>query len=357
MFASAVAGGRGDSEPHGSVPNVPRYDRITNRYVRRWRKTAVPRDFYVQPHAPDPVLSDDVILSLARRHVPDAHSVTGVDESGGEARTYALGDTWILKTQRPQQLRPRTSLEKEVFFLQQLATQAPELSVPRVLGHGRERITHGALDGITVEYTVMTRMPGVAMRHAVLEDGARREVLLRLGAVLRRIHSVPVEPFVDSDLFPGDLSFVDTQIRFGAYIHDMADKIHAEQRPWRLPLTPEQVGAKALASLPRSSERVALHSNPYLEHVFVHPENGVYSGLIDFGDAYISHPAFDMRRWNRPADREALLQGYTSEQPVSDAFLATWHAVMILGDMATIASYPERAAEAEEDLLALLAQL
>jgi Ser/Thr protein kinase RdoA (MazF antagonist) len=307
------------------------------------------------------VLPDEVVLVLARRHAPGARSVTDVDESGGEARTYAIDDAVILKTQRPQQLRPRTSLEKEVFFLEQLATAAPDLRVPRVLGYGRERIAGdllaGASDGVLLEYTLMTRMPGVAMRHARLDADARRAVLFQLGAVLRRIHALPLAPFVASELFHGDQSFVDTQFRFGNLFNDLADTIRAERRPWRLPLTPEQVGAKAVASVPRSTERAALHSNPYLEHVFVQPESGVYAGLIDFGDAYISHPAFDLRRWNRPADREALLQGYTAERPVSDAFLATWRAVMILGDVVTIAHYPDRAAEAEQDLLALLAQV
>jgi hygromycin-B 7''-O-kinase len=317
----------------------------------------VPRDFYVQPDAADPVLPNEVVLTLARRHLPDVRAVSGVDESGGEARTYVIDDTLILKTQRPQQLRPRTSLAKEVFFLNQLATGAPDLNVPRVLGYGRERTSVGTSDGVMVEYTLMTRMPGVAMRHARLDDDTRRAVLLQLGAVLRRIHSLPVAPFIASELFHGDQSFVDTQIRLGNLFNDLADEIGREQTPWRLPLTPQQVGAKAIASVPRSNERVALHSNPYLEHVFVHPEHGAYIGLIDFGDAYISHPAFDMRRWNRPADRETLLQGYTSEQSVSDDFLATWRAVMILGDVVTIAYYPERAAEAEQDLLTLLEQV
>lgn len=315
------------------------------------------RDFYVQPDAPDPVLPHDVALSLARRHAPDAHAVTHIDETGGEARTYAIDEGLILKTQRPQQLRPRTSLEKEVFFLNQLAEAAPQLRVPRVLGHGYEQVADDASGSVVIEYTLMTRMPGIAMRRAGLEDDARRAVLLQLGAALRRLHSLPVAPFVASGIFPGDQSFVDTQIRFGNYFHEMADEIRAEQRPWRLSLTLEQVGAKVIASVPRSTERAALHSNPYIEHVFVRPERGEYVGLIDFGDAYISHPAFDLRRWSRPTDREALLQGYTSEQPVSDAFLTTWRAIMMLGDVVTIAYYPERAAEAEQDLLALLAQL
>lgn len=316
-------------------------------------QSLVPRDFYVQPQTPDPVLPDEVVLALARRHAPEVRTVIGVDETGGEARTYAIDDALILKTQRPYQLRPRTSLEKEVFFLNQIASHASDLSVPRVVGYGRA----DTADGTAVEYTLMTRMPGVAMRQATLGDAARQNVLLRLGTVLRRIHALPVEPFIASGLFPGDLSFVDTQIRFGNLFNDLADIVKSEERPWRLPLTVEEVGARALRSVPRSSERVALHSNPYLEHVFVHPEGGTYSGLIDFGDAYISHPAFDMRRWNRPADREALLQGYTSERPVSDAFLATWRAVMIVDDVVTIAHYPERAAEAEADLKALLAQV
>ena len=72
----------------------------------------------------------------------------------------------------------------------------------------------------------------------------------------------------------GDLAFVDVRIRFGRYFGDLADEVRYEGLPWTFPLTPEQVGARALAALPRTSERVALHSNPYLEHVFVHPNTG-----------------------------------------------------------------------------------
>jgi hygromycin-B 7''-O-kinase len=313
----------------------------------------MPKDFYVQPDAPDPVLADEVVLRLARLHAPQVQAVTDVDETGGEARTYTIDETLILKTQRPQQLRPRTSLSKEVFFLNQLAAAAPDLSVPRVVGYGREP----AADGAIVEYTLMTRMPGIAMRRAELDGDARRAVLRTIGTVLRHIHSLPAAPFVASGLFHGDQSFVDTQMRLGNYFNDLADDIAEEHLSWPLALTPLQVGARAVASVPRSTERVPLHSNPYLEHVFVYPESGIYAGLIDFGDAYISHPAFDMRRWNRPADREALLEGYRSDGPVSDDFLATWRAVMILGDAITIAYYPERAAEAEHDLLALLAEV
>lgn len=88
------------------------------------------RDFYVQPDAADPVLDAANVLAIVRRHAPNAVAVTAVDESGGEARTYAIDDDLILKVQRPQQVRARTSLAKERFFLDQLAGVAG-VRVPR----------------------------------------------------------------------------------------------------------------------------------------------------------------------------------------------------------------------------------
>jgi len=65
---------------------------------------------------------------------------------------------------------------------------------------------------------------------------------------------------------------------------------------------------------------VALHVNPYIPHVFVNEKIHRYSGIIDFGDAYIGHPIFDMWYW-KTESRKILMQGYTSDKPVSDAFL------------------------------------
>src|SRR6202521_1350402 len=111
----------------------------------------MPRD----PDPRDPVLDFRRVLALARRHLPTVQNVTGVDETGGEARAYVIDDGFIFKTQRPHRIRPRTSLQKEAFHLEQLAECVPEVKVPRVLGYGNE-------DG--VEYILMTRMPGIAMR-------------------------------------------------------------------------------------------------------------------------------------------------------------------------------------------------
>jgi hygromycin-B 7''-O-kinase len=312
----------------------------------------MPRDVYLQPDTPDPELAPDVVLALARRHVPTAREVVAVDESGGEARTYAIadeGEELIFKVQRPQQLRPRTSLEKEVFFLRQIAELAPELPVPRVRGTGRENRT--------LEYTLMTRMPGTAMRHALLTDDQRDAVLWELGRTLRRIHALPLGPFGESNLFPGDYAFPSLQTRFGEAFLDLAARQQHSGQFWPLAISIDELGRRVLLSLPRTQERAALHSNPYREHVFVHAATRRFTGVIDFGDAYVSHQALDLRRWHLPAERSALLAGYTAEQPVSEDFLAVWRAVMILADASALVNngaIPERIAGVPEDLDALI---
>ncbi len=93
----------------------------------------LPNETYPEADAADPVLDDQMVLNLARRHVSNIAAVSSVDESGGEARTYGIDNNLVLKIQRPHRRRPRTSLEKEVFFLNQLRDY-PELRVPQVLG-------------------------------------------------------------------------------------------------------------------------------------------------------------------------------------------------------------------------------
>ena len=124
------------------------------------------KEYYLQPDAPDPVLPEAEVLRCLRRFVPTAKAVTYLDESGGEARTYIVDETILLKVQRPQQVRVGTSLAREVFYLNQLAAVAPDLPVPRVLGYDRETNL--------LEYNIQTRMPGVAYVEDSLVAAAAR---------------------------------------------------------------------------------------------------------------------------------------------------------------------------------------
>jgi len=304
------------------------------------------KDVYPQPDAPDPVLDAATVLALARRHVPDAQAIREVDESGGEARTYAVDDDLIVKTQRPHRLRERTSQAKEVFFLGQLS-RFPDIPVPRVLGYGQEG---------GIEYTCLTRMPGIAVRRATLVGAARETLLHDLGRVLRRIHAIPQDAITASDLFPGDRAPGDLRDRLAEAFEDAVATAVTAGDAWGLATAPEEVARRALAALPASNVRVALHSNPAPEHTFVEPATSIYTGTIDFGDAYISHPALDLRRWRDPADREVLLAGYIAEGPVDEEFVAVWRVTQALMDMTVIATAPEYRTAAQAHLARLLGQ-
>jgi aminoglycoside phosphotransferase (APT) family kinase protein len=308
----------------------------------------MPKDYYVQPDAPDFVLSEEKVLALARQHAPTVQAVTGVDETGGEARTYALDSDLILKTQRPQKLRPRTSLAKEVLFLRQLAGVSG-VNAPRVLGYGQPELL--------LEYTLMTRMPGVAFRHAGLSGEARYRALYELGRMLRIVHSIPQEPLRTSGLFFGDQSPVDVRWRMGSLFDDVADMVRRNDKPWDFRLPPDEVGRRLMRTLPDRRTIVALHSNPGPEHTFVDPVSGKLTGIIDFGDAYFSHPVFDLRRYRAPADRRAVLEGYLAAGPLGDDFMAAWRVACGATDLALIASASEFSAAAAAELDQLLQEI
>jgi Ser/Thr protein kinase RdoA (MazF antagonist) len=292
----------------------------------------MPKDFYLQPDAPDPVLSDTTVLAIARRHVPAARAVTGIDESGGEARTYAVDDATILKVQRPHRLRSRTSLQKEATFLRHLAA-FPALPVPRVLGYGQ---AEGSA------YLCLTRMAGEPLIRQTIAGPARAGVLHALGQVLRQIHAVPQQPLIASGLFPADRSADDLRSRLAEAFDEALALLQRAGDAWAFERAPGAVAEAALAGLPDTTAFVALHSNPGPEHTFADPQAQSYTGTIDFGDAYISHPALDLRRWKAPADREALLTGYLVAGPLDEAFMGVWRVTEVWADMHAIATAPEQ---------------
>jgi hygromycin-B 7''-O-kinase len=300
-------------------------------------------DMYSQPNAADPVLDERTVLDIVRRHGVRCSAVTSIDETGGEARAYVLDDNLVLKVQRPHRLRSRTSLEKEAFFLHQLAAY-PDIVVPHVFGYGRHD---------NIEYIVMTRMQGVPALTVELTGGQRMAVLHQLGRTLRRLHSIPQAPFYSGALFPGNRpqdAFVE---RVRATLTHAVQVIGATPNLWRLDVSPEELASRVLAGLSTSVDLVALHSNPVPVHTFVQPDTLEYVGLIDFGDAYISHPALDWR-WPTHADRVALLHGYCDETPVTDEFTVAWCAALVLSDMAALATRPETRPQALERLRDLL---
>ena len=253
----------------------------------------------------------------------------------------------VLKTQRPHRLRSRTSLAKEVLFLGQIARYSG-ISVPRVLGYGH--------DG-DVEYICMTRMAGASVRSLRLEGKQRRQLLFDLGRTLRRLHAIEQGPMLASELMPGDRADGDFARRLESMVRQALEALAANPAIWPLERPPEELAAQLLKEAPASSMAVALHTNPGPEHAFADPESALFTGLIDFGDAYIGHPVFDLRTWPRLEDRQRLLEGYQADGPAGEEFLAIWRVVSTLTDMMFVALRPERREAASRNLAESVSEL
>jgi len=262
---------------------------------------------YYQRGMPDPIYDENFIMDIVHCHVPKARALTNIDETGGEARTYTIDDKIILKVQRPQQLRSMTSLEKEVFFLNQLEKQT-DVHVPRVLGYGKE----GAL-----EYICMTKIQGIKAENIKLTANEKTSLLYILGKELRKIHGIDQTSLLNSGLFPCD-DPPDLKERIKRRYQNALLKKKDSYGPGKM----ESISASIENELENINDTglfVGLHVNPYICHILVDEKTHQYSGLIDFGDAYIGHPIFDMWYW-KIKSRKKLMDGYTFEQPVNTAF-------------------------------------
>jgi aminoglycoside phosphotransferase (APT) family kinase protein len=255
----------------------------------------------------------------------------------------------VVKTQRPHRLRPRTSLAKEARLLRHLAGPLTGL-VPEMLGYGRTAAPEG-----DVEYLVISRMPGRAARNMSITGSERRDLLRQTGRLLARLHAVPWAPLLaDDGLFPADRDGAALRSRLETRLGDVLDLIAERPGSWTLPVPLEHAAAQALGLLPAQFTPVVLHSNPGPTHVFCDTA-GTLTGVIDFGDSFVSHPALDLRAWPDPADRLALRAGYLDNAAPSAEFEAAWTAAMIWADMAALAGNQGLAEAAAADLAVRLA--
>src|SRR5258705_413921 len=117
------------------------------------------------------------------------------------------------------------------------------------------------------------------MRPQTSQRGVRP--FIALGRMLRRIHQLDQQPFIQSGLFPTDRTSADIRTRLEGHVTEMVEKMHASGRAWPLAIPMEDVAARALAALPETDECMALHSNPGPSHTFVDRASGRFTGLID----------------------------------------------------------------------------
>jgi aminoglycoside phosphotransferase (APT) family kinase protein len=277
----------------------------------------------------DGPLDEDSVLEAVRRHAPHAGRLLAVDESGGEARAYLLDGGVVLKTQRPERRRAKTSLEKEAMILRELERQRVS-RVPRTLGYGH-------VEG--VEYLCLTLVPGAPIARSSLAPVARAAALEELGETLRRIHAVDQAAFGATGLLPGDAAPADLRTR-------LSGAFEALVAGWHGPGDVAAIARACLDEVPDDCDPVMLHSNAGPTHTFVDLAEGTFRGLIDFGDAYRSHPALDLCAWSAERDAACVLAGYRAHGPLPATFDRVWRAGRAIAAFTQVAKGRRDAAEA-----------
>jgi aminoglycoside phosphotransferase (APT) family kinase protein len=162
---------------------------------------------------------------------------------------------------------------------------------------------------------------------------------------------------VDLARLPTDGDAVALRQRLVSGFGDIADAFTENGRTLAVPADLDEVIGRVLAAVPETLSPVVLHSNPSPTHVFVDPDSGRFSGVIDFGDAYVSHPVLDLHRWPDPTDRIRLRDAYLDGATASAELDRMWTIAMIYTDLAVIGTGSPFAEAATADLVGRLDSL
>lgn len=259
----------------------------------------------------DEKLSENDILALARRYLPDARAITAIFDDGWDHLVYEIDAQSVVKVPRPG-TNP-DQLAKESFLLRELQ-EIPQLPVPQVLGFSPG-------DGATVAHLAMTRAPGISLVGVSLgRFGWPRPAHLvhAVGRAIARLHSLPVERFRASGL----LELLDMEMLWGtglAYLKerglvtDVQCRALAERFGW---------GLTRVSSV----TSVVLHKDLGAQHCFVDPATRQLTGIIDWADACLGPAAWEFAGYfssNLEASDwwfKEILAGYTEIQPLPVSF-------------------------------------
>jgi hygromycin-B 7''-O-kinase len=214
----------------------------------------------------------DAVADVAARH-----GARGAVEPAGSGSfpVFFVGGGHVVKL---VPARWKAKLEAEVAATRHVRAACLAIPVPAVEGNGE-------IDGWG--YAVLTRLGGRALGSVWpdLSPAQQAEVMVEIGAMLAELHRLPV-PAVPS-----------LAVDWPAFIHGQRDSAVARHAkggapPAWLAAIPELL-AGALPEIARSRAHVLLHADVHHEHVLLDDDARV-CGLLDFGDAFVGDPAYDL---------------------------------------------------------------
>ncbi|MFF4601527.1 phosphotransferase family protein [Streptomyces sp. NPDC001339] len=255
---------------------------------------------------------------------------------GESTNPVLLGDTGVaVKLYGEHWCGPEShAAETEAYTV--LAGQ--DLPVPPLLARGELCPGQGAWPW---PFLVMAQAPGETWRQvtAVVDRPAQLRLARRFGAVLRRLHAVPLS---------GTATLRRDATVFAELLQERRENTVADHREWGY-LSPRLLDdvpdfLPDIATLLKGREPVFVHGDLHGTNLFVDAESEQITGLIDFTDVYAGDPRYSLVQLHLNAfraDRDmlaALLEG--AEWEVSENFAAEMLQFTFLHDFEVLEEVP-----------------
>lgn len=213
---------------------------------------------------------DSLVRGIAHRYTVSFDQVVAIPSQGVANLTYSLGADLVLRVARPGFA---DDLARELIAIP--FAIAAGVVAPVIVEHGQ--------DGAGQPYLVQNRCAGVLL--ADVDEAVAAAAYNELGHLLARLHRADVSQLGTLRRAPlsDPTEVVDELGEFGW----ISGTDVAWLRDWFVRLA--GLGG-------RSPEPALLHGDASPSNVLVDPANGRVTGLLDWGDAALGDPAFDLAK-------------------------------------------------------------
>ena len=236
-----------------------------------------------RPWAPEIEVAPALATALIESQFPSlAPATLALLGEGWDNTAYLVNGEWVFRFPRRTIAVPLLDTEGRV--LPALAPRLP-CAIPVPQWSGRPAATY------KWPFLGYRRLAGQVASDRALDATARTALAEPLARFLRALHDVPLAEADAWGVPPDRIGYLDTdrleRIARPALADLTARGLIDDPSPWL------RVLEDGLAALPLTTPMAIVHGDFYSRHILVDDE-GRMTGVIDFGDMHLDHPALDV---------------------------------------------------------------
>jgi aminoglycoside phosphotransferase (APT) family kinase protein len=260
----------------------------------RWSKTMSEsyEKHLAQIHAEQTIsaeLLNDILHTVSSAPVLSKQRIIAGEVNEVYEVTFADGLAVIVRIARDE-AKNVAHFQQEQWAIRECGARG--VPVPEILG-----IWRLSTEGQSHDICVQRKIKGVLLRDANLPQSALRQIVAQAGALLSRIHAIPVKGlgYINGS---GEGEFLTPESEISAFVameaefHALAKRLDLSDRAMRRAFRLVVDDGRAAQSM----APCLTHNDFSTKHILV--ANAAISGIIDFGEAAGGEPLSDLVRWD-----------------------------------------------------------